>query len=137
MLPVSWQIGCDLFLARAMFWSMILNAFAAREFFFSFSKEVRMARWTSSGISADVRRISSTKESCNWLINLPQRKTLRQGRQLRAVAFRGGAGFNLRVQSTGNAADPGKFFTPLRFGVFLALLVFAAFPQVVTGLQTF
>ncbi|MGD0744234.1 MAG: YfhO family protein [Verrucomicrobiota bacterium] len=30
-----------------------------------------------------------------------------------------------------------NFFTPLRFGLFLALLVFAAFPQVLLGLQTF
>lgn len=30
-----------------------------------------------------------------------------------------------------------NFFTPLRFGILLALLVFAAFPQVILGLQTF
>jgi len=30
-----------------------------------------------------------------------------------------------------------QWFTPLRFGIFLALLVFAAFPQVLLGLQTF
>ncbi len=30
-----------------------------------------------------------------------------------------------------------NFFTPLRFGILLALLIFATFPQVVSGLQTF
>jgi hypothetical protein len=30
-----------------------------------------------------------------------------------------------------------NFFTPLRFGILLALLVFASFPQVILGLQTF
>ena len=29
MLPVSWQMGCDLVFARAMFCSMILNALSA------------------------------------------------------------------------------------------------------------
>ncbi len=37
------EIGCDLVFASAMFWSMILKALAAREFFFSFSSDVRMA----------------------------------------------------------------------------------------------
>jgi hypothetical protein len=32
---------------------------------------------------------------------------------------------------------PPDFFTPVRFGILLALLVFAAFPQVLLGLQTF
>ena len=38
-----------------------------------------------------------------------------------------------------NGSDPiaGKFFTPVRFGIFLALLVFASFPQVILGLETF
>ena len=30
-----------------------------------------------------------------------------------------------------------NFFTPTRFGLLLALLIFASFPQVITGLQTF
>src|ERR1017187_1544464 len=81
MLPVSWQMGCDFCFASAMFWSMILKALAAREFFFSFSSDARMARFTSSGISADVRRMSSTSESWSWLINLAKRKTLRRQRQ--------------------------------------------------------
>ena len=43
-------------------------------------------------------------------------------------------------------SDPGRaavgsrapgWFTPLRFGILLALLIFAAFPQVLLGLQTF
>jgi hypothetical protein len=54
-----------------------------------------------------------------------------------AVAFRAAAGFNLRVQPIGNAASTGKLFTPVRFGIFLALLVFATFPQVVLGVETF
>jgi hypothetical protein len=32
---------------------------------------------------------------------------------------------------------PSNWFTPLRFGVLLALLIFVAFPQVLLGLQTF
>jgi hypothetical protein len=54
-----------------------------------------------------------------------------------AVAFLIAAGFNLRVQSCGHATFAEKFLTPVRFGFFLALLVFAAFPQVVLGLETF
>jgi len=38
------------------------------------------------------------------------------------------------MTETGRASN---WFTPLRFGVLLALLIFAAFPQVVLGLQTF
>ena len=45
--------------------------------------------------------------------------------------------FNLRVPPTGQAPFTGKLFTPLRFGTFLALLVFASFPQVILGLETF
>ena len=30
-----------------------------------------------------------------------------------------------------------NWFTPVRFGILLALLIFAAFPQVLLGLQTF
>ena len=56
---------------------------------------------------------------------------------MRAVAFPAGAGFNLRVQPSGHATFAGKFFTPVRFGIFLALLVFASFPQVILGLETF
>jgi hypothetical protein len=32
---------------------------------------------------------------------------------------------------------PFNFFTPLRFGILLAALIFAAFPQVILGLETF
>jgi hypothetical protein len=53
------------------------------------------------------------------------------------VAIRAVAGFNLRVQPDGSNNFAKTFFTPLRFGIFLALLVFAAFPQVLLGLQTF
>jgi hypothetical protein len=56
---------------------------------------------------------------------------------LRAVAFPAPAGFNLRVQSNGRDNFARKFFTPVRFGIFLALLVFASFPQVLLGLETF
>jgi hypothetical protein len=53
-----------------------------------------------------------------------------------AVAFRAVASFNLRVQS--ETENPfNKWFRPLPFGILLALLVFASFPQVVLGLQTF
>ena len=59
--------------------------------------------------------------------------------KLRAVAFRTAASFNLRVQQpanqTGNPIDP--WFTLWRFALLLALLVFAAFPQVILGLETF
>ena len=53
------------------------------------------------------------------------------------LAFRAAASFNLRVQPNGQPAFAGKIFTPARFGIFLALLVFASFPQVVLGLETF
>ena len=39
------------------------------------------------------------------------------------------------VSKTGNPIDP--WFTPWRFALLLALLIFTAFPQVLTGLQTF
>jgi hypothetical protein len=59
--------------------------------------------------------------------------------KLRAVAFHSAASFNLRVQQsvgkTGNPIDP--WFTPWRFALLLALLIFAAFPQVLSGLETF
>jgi hypothetical protein len=42
MLPVSWQIGCDLFLAVAMFWSMIFSALSASVPFLSCSSDARM-----------------------------------------------------------------------------------------------
>jgi hypothetical protein len=41
------------------------------------------------------------------------------------------------VQPTGNATFTDQLFTPVRFGILLALLIFAAFPQVLLGLQTF
>ncbi len=66
-----------------------------------------------------------------------QRKPCGQKRQLRAVAFRAAAGFNLRVQANSQTTFWEKFFTPSRFGIFLALLVFAMFPQVILGLETF
>lgn len=47
------------------------------------------------------------------------------------------ASFNLRVQLNGKAILADKLFTPLRFGIFLALLVFASFPQVILGIETF
>jgi hypothetical protein len=56
---------------------------------------------------------------------------------LRAVAFPAAASFNLRVQPNGQPTFAEKFFTPVRFGIFLALLVFASFPQVILGLETF
>jgi Bacterial membrane protein YfhO len=56
---------------------------------------------------------------------------------LRAVAFHIAAGFNLRVQSSGRDNFIEKLFTSGRFGILLALLIFAMFPQVLTGLQTF
>jgi hypothetical protein len=53
------------------------------------------------------------------------------------LAFRAAASFNLRVQPNGSAAFAEKLFTPVRFGILLALLVLAAFPQVLLGLETF
>jgi len=41
------------------------------------------------------------------------------------------------VQPNGRDTIAGKFFTPVRFGIFLALLIFASFPQVILGLETF
>lgn len=41
------------------------------------------------------------------------------------------------MQQSGSDNFAAKFFTPLRFGIFLALLVFAQFPQVILGLETF
>jgi hypothetical protein len=41
------------------------------------------------------------------------------------------------VQPTGSDNSAERFFTPVRFGILLALLIFAAFPQVLLGLQTF
>ena len=41
------------------------------------------------------------------------------------------------MQSTGSDNFAEKLFTPFRFGVLLALLIFATFPQVLLGLQTF
>jgi hypothetical protein len=53
------------------------------------------------------------------------------------LAFHAAAGFNLRVQPNGSDNFAGKLFTPARFGILLALLIFAAFPQVLLGMQTF
>ena len=41
------------------------------------------------------------------------------------------------MQPNGQTTFAEKIFTPARFGFFLALLVFASFPQVVLGLETF
>src|SRR6185503_20008144 len=68
MLPVSWQMGWDFCLASAMFRSMIFIADSAMVPFFSRSSESRIAFCTSPGISAEVRRINSIKESCKALI---------------------------------------------------------------------
>ena len=53
------------------------------------------------------------------------------------LAFPTAASFNLRMQPNGQPAFAEKIFTPARFGIFLALLVFASFPQVILGLETF
>jgi len=53
------------------------------------------------------------------------------------IAFRAAAGFNLRVQPTGSDNFAEKLFTPVRFGILLVLLILAAFPQVLLGLETF
>jgi hypothetical protein len=53
------------------------------------------------------------------------------------LAFTFAASFNLRVQPTGHASFAEKLFTPARFGILLALLIFATFPQVILGLETF
>ncbi len=41
------------------------------------------------------------------------------------------------MQPNGHDNFAEKIFTPLRFGILLALLIFAAFPQVILGLETF
>ena len=41
------------------------------------------------------------------------------------------------MQPSGNASFAEKIFTPVRFGILLALLILAAFPQVVLGIETF
>src|SRR5712675_1005209 len=41
------------------------------------------------------------------------------------------------MQQPGGDHFAEKLFTPVRFGLLLALLIFAAFPQVLLGLQTF
>ena len=41
------------------------------------------------------------------------------------------------MQQPGGDRFAEKLFTPVRFGILLALLIFAAFPQVLLGLQTF
>src|SRR5208282_6059515 len=83
MLPVSWQMGCDFRLASRMFWSMIFSALSAIVPFFSCSSDARMDWLTSSGISAEVRRINSSRESCNSLMKIcGQRTALECQRQL-------------------------------------------------------
>ncbi len=81
MLPVSWQMGWDLRLASWMFWSMIFSALSAMVPFFSCSSDARMDWLTSSGIYAEVRRINSSREFCNSLINFIQRKRYNGMRQ--------------------------------------------------------
>ena len=68
MLPVSWQIGCDLLLAKPMLRSMISSADLAMVPSFSCSSPRRIAVCTSSGISAEVRRINSINDSLSLLI---------------------------------------------------------------------
>ncbi len=41
------------------------------------------------------------------------------------------------MQPNGSDNSTGRFFTPARFGILLGLLIFASFPQVLLGLQTF
>ncbi len=41
------------------------------------------------------------------------------------------------MQPNGSATLADKIFSPVRFGIFLGLLVFASFPQVILGLETF
>lgn len=53
------------------------------------------------------------------------------------VAFPYAASFNLRVQPNGQVTFFEKLFTPVRFGIFLALLVLAVYPQIIFGLETF
>ena len=54
------------------------------------------------------------------------------------LAFQPSALFNLAaMQQPGGDRFAEKLFTPVRFGILLALLIFAAFPQVLLGLQTF
>ena len=54
------------------------------------------------------------------------------------IAFHTAASFNLRVQQPASqTGNPAPWFTPWRFALLLALLIFAAFPHVLLGLQTF
>jgi hypothetical protein len=55
----------------------------------------------------------------------------------RAVAFRLPDRLNQRVQPNGRDNSTEKLFSPARFAGLLALLVFAAYSQVVLGLETF
>src|SRR5882762_3372375 len=73
MLPVSWQIGCDFCLARSILRSMIFMADSAMVPCFSRWSAEMMAACTSSGISADVRRINSSIESCSAFIAFSSR----------------------------------------------------------------
>ena len=58
-----------------------------RPFLFLFER-VRMAWWTSSGISVEVRRINSSKESGSSIIKRGQRRAFGRGRQRSADAAR-------------------------------------------------
>src|SRR4051794_28399378 len=93
---------------------MILMAFAARDSFFSFSNDVRMARWTSSGISADVRRISSIRESWSSRIVQSQRRLFCEERQRNAknvsTAFKTltGLEFVLSPSYARESGEPGR-----------------------------
>src|SRR5262245_20999705 len=68
MLPVSWQIGCDLSFANWTLRSMIFNADSAIVPFFSCSSARNIAACTSPGISAEVRRINSISELSSAVI---------------------------------------------------------------------
>ena len=53
------------------------------------------------------------------------------------LAFHAVAGFNLRVQPNRDFMPSGLAFPPARFGLLLALLLAASFPQVLLGWETF
>src|SRR5688572_14019641 len=78
ILPVSWQMGWDFCLASSILRSMILRADSAMVPFFSFLREVRMAFWTSAGISAEVRRMISMREFWSAVIKSSQTVGLEQ-----------------------------------------------------------
>ena len=57
--------------------------------------------------------------------------------ELLVIAFPRPTGFNFCVQPESQPGFAEKFFTPWRFGLLLALLIFAEFPQVLLGMETF